>query len=151
MITASNAGDPKPEETLRTQAKKFARITAINEPTTAITALSITKAVSSLDDRPKLVNIKAVKHALGGQYLIHIFLGPVPPKESTCLYAVSPNHVRTFSPLGQDTKTSCGKYKVNQAANMEVTGQVPLTIALTKRYFADELESLSEAHIIKYL
>ncbi|TXC10904.1 hypothetical protein FocTR4_00007831 [Fusarium oxysporum f. sp. cubense] len=56
MITASNAGDPKPEETLRTQAKKFARITAINEPTTAITALSITKAVSSLDDRPKVID-----------------------------------------------------------------------------------------------
>ncbi|ENH75899.1 Tyrosinase [Fusarium oxysporum f. sp. cubense race 1] len=184
MIVANNAGDPKPEKTLRTRAQKFARVTKIEEPTTAVTALSIDKSVSQLDGRselvdalpevevPKvkvpedrslrklvpennylewLVNIKAVKHTLGGEYLVHIFLGPVPPEESTCLYAVSPNHVGTFSPLGQDTKTSCGKCKADQAGRMEITGQIPLTIALVERYFADELESLSEAHVIEYL
>ncbi|KAF5719509.1 tyrosinase precursor [Fusarium globosum] len=184
MIGASNAGDPKPEETLRTRAQRLARVTKIEQPTTAITALSIAKSVSQLDGRselvdalpevevPKvtvpedrslrklvtdnsylewLVNIKAVKHTLGGDYLVHIFLGPVPPEETTCLYAVSPNHVGTFSPLGQDADTSCGKCKADQAGRMEITGQIPLTIALVERYFADELESLSEAHVIEYL
>ncbi|WZH45776.1 Tyrosinase [Fusarium acuminatum] len=184
MIAANKAGDKKPEETLRTRAKKLARVTAIKEPTTAITALSIAKAVSQIDDSsdvikalpdlqvPKvkvpedrsldrlvtensylewLVNIKAVKHTLGGEYLVHVFLGPVPSEETTCLYAVSPNHVGTFSPLGQDAETSCDKCKRDQATGMRITGQIPLTIALVERYFADELESLEEAHVINYL
>ena len=184
MVAASNAGNTKPAEALQTRAKRLARVTAIEEPTTAFTALSIAKAVSSLYGRkevidalpdvqvPKvkvpedrslrklvpensylewLVNIKAMKHVLGGQYLVHVFLGPVPSEESTCLYAVSPNHVGTLSPLGQDPKTSCGKCKADQAANMEITGQIPLIIALAERYFADELESLSESHVIEYL
>ncbi|GKU23060.1 unnamed protein product [Fusarium langsethiae] len=184
MIAANNAGDKKPEETLRTRAKKLARVTAIKEPTTAITALSIAKAVSQIDESsdvinalpdlqvPKvkvpedrsldrlvaensylewLVNIKAVKHTLGGEYLVHVFLGPVPSEETTCLYAVSPNHVGTFSPLGQDAETSCDKCKRDQATGMQITGQIPLTIALVERYFADELESLEEAHVINYL
>ncbi|KAF5689742.1 tyrosinase precursor [Fusarium circinatum] len=184
MVAASNAGNLKPEEALRTRAKKLARVAAAKEPTTAITALSLAKAVSSLDGRPELiealpdvpvpkvkvpedrslrklvpensylewlVNIKAVKHALDGQYLVHVFLGPVPSEEATCLYAVSPYHVGTFSPLGQEIETSCGKCKVDQAANMEITGQIPLTIALAERYFADELESLSETHVIEFL
>ncbi|KAF4456902.1 tyrosinase precursor [Fusarium austroafricanum] len=184
MIAASNTGDQKPEEALRARAKKLARVTAIDEPNTAITALSLAKAVSppastseliaalpslevptvnipekrSLKNLVKdnsylewLVNIKAVKHTLRGEYLVHVFLGPVPEEESTCLYTVSPYHVGTFSPLGQNTETSCSKCKRDQVAGMEITGQIPLTIALAERYLADELESLSEPHVIEYL
>jgi tyrosinase len=184
MIVANNAGDTKPEETLRTRAKKLARVTAAEPPSTAITALSIAKAVDSapvpspilaalppvevpnvqipdgksLSNLAKdksylewLVNIKAVKHTLNGEYLVHVFLGRVPEEEATCLYAVSPYHVGTFSPLGQDGDTACDKCQQDQARGMEITGQIPLTIALAERYFANELESLSEEHVIGYL
>ncbi|KAF9775275.1 hypothetical protein IL306_006642 [Fusarium sp. DS 682] len=56
MIVASNAGDPKPEETLRTRAKKLARVTAIEEPTTTVTALAIAKAESSIDGSSAVVS-----------------------------------------------------------------------------------------------
>ncbi|KAJ3538313.1 hypothetical protein NM208_g5955 [Fusarium decemcellulare] len=98
-----------------------------------------------------LVNIKAVKHALGGQYLVHIFLGPVPQDESTVLYAISPYHVGTFSPFGQEEGTSCGKCQEDQAAGIEITGQIPLTIALAERYFAGQLSSLDEEDVKAYL
>lgn len=98
-----------------------------------------------------LVNIKAVKHALGGQYGVHIFLGDVPEEELTTLYVVSPYHVGTFSPFGQDEETSCGKCKDDQAAGLEITGQIPLTIALAERYFAGQLPSLEEEDVKAYL
>ncbi|KAF7556599.1 hypothetical protein G7Z17_g1343 [Cylindrodendrum hubeiense] len=183
MITASKAGDKQPEATLRTRAKKLARIDAVDSPSTAITALSLAQAVSptpesrlaavlppldvpsiqvpdgrSLAQLAKgdtylewLVNIKAVKHTLDGQYLVHIFLGRVPPEESTVLYAVSPYHIGTFSPLGQSEETGCEKCQHDQAAATEITGQIPLTIALAERYFAGELDSLLKEDVIKYL
>ncbi|KAL2672722.1 hypothetical protein Neosp_013436 [[Neocosmospora] mangrovei] len=98
-----------------------------------------------------LVNIKAVKHALGGQYGVHIFLGPVPEEETTNLYVVSPYHVGTFSPFGQGDETSCGKCKEDQADSLEITGQIPLTIALAERYFAGQLRSLEEDDVKAYL
>ncbi|KAM5360882.1 hypothetical protein ACJZ2D_013449 [Fusarium nematophilum] len=98
-----------------------------------------------------LVNIKAVKHALGGRYLVHVFLGPVPLEEPTVLYAISPYHVGTFSPFGQAEETSCGKCQEDQAARVEITGQIPLTIALAERYFAGQLPSLGEEDVKTYL
>lgn len=183
MIMASKAGDEQPEATLRRRAKKLARVHAVENPSTAITALSLAQAVSpttesrlatalppldvpnvqlpngrSLAHLAKgdtylewLINIKAVKHTLGGEFLVHVFLGRVPPEESTILYAVSPYHVGTFSPLGQSEDTACGKCQRDQAAGTEITGQIPLTIALAERYFAGELDSLLEEDVIKYL
>lgn len=98
-----------------------------------------------------LVNIKAQKHTLEGEYLVHIFLGPVQETESTILYSVSPYHVGTFSPLGQPEDTRCGKCQQDQAARTEITGQIPLTIALVERYFAGALSSLDENDVISYL
>ncbi|KAI8651642.1 Tyrosinase [Fusarium keratoplasticum] len=98
-----------------------------------------------------LVNIKAVKHALAGQYGVHVFLGDVPEEEPTTLYVVSPYHVGTFSPFGQDEETSCGKCKEDQAAGLEISGQIPLTIALAERYFAGQLPSLEEEDVKDYL
>lgn len=113
--------------------------------------LSVAKLVKGQTYLEWLVNIKAVKHALGGQYGVHIFLGPVPDEELTTLYVVSPYHVGTFSPFGQDEETSCGRCKEDQAADLEITGQIPLTIALAERYFAGQLDSLEEAHVKAYL
>ncbi|KAI0396742.1 common central domain of tyrosinase-domain-containing protein [Xylariaceae sp. FL0594] len=98
-----------------------------------------------------LFNIKAQKHALGGQYQVHVFLGPVPEEEPTVSYAVSPYHVGTFAPLGQPKTTKCGKCKKDQAASTEVSGQIPLTIALAERYFSGELASFDEEEIVEYL
>ncbi|KAF4455889.1 tyrosinase precursor [Fusarium albosuccineum] len=183
MITASKAGDEKPETILRGRAEKLARVTAAEPPSTAITALSLAVAGSdntqsqlvsalpplevpsiqvpdgrSLVNLAKgdsylewLVNIKAVKHTLEGEYLVHVFLGRVPEEEPTCLYTVSPYHIGTFSPLGQSADTGCGKCKRDQAAGTQITGQIPLTIALAERYFAGELENLSEDEVIAYL
>lgn len=88
-----------------------------------------------------LVNIKAQKHAPGGEHLVHIFLGRVREDEPTILYSISPYHVGTFAPLGQSEKTRCGKCQEDQAARTEITGQIPLTIALIERYFAGVLKS----------
>jgi tyrosinase len=184
MIIESKAGDEQPEAILRKQAEKLARINAVTNPPTAITALSLAQAASpttesllakalppldvptiqvpdgrSLAHLAKgdtylewLVNIKAVKHALGGEYSVHIFLGRrVPPEEPTTLYAVSPYHVGTFTPLGQSEATACSKCQRDQAAGTEITGQIPLTIALAERYFAGQLNSLQEEDVIKYL
>lgn len=98
-----------------------------------------------------LVNIKAQKHTLGGEYLVHVFLGPVQEDESTILYSVSPYHVGTFSPLGQPEETRCGKCQQDQRARTEITGQIPLTIALVERYFAGAMDSLDEGDVITYL
>jgi tyrosinase len=186
MIAATNAGDEKPEVTLRKRAKRLAQIDAVDQPSTALTMLSLVRATAptatagepsfasalppvqipsieipdgrSLTALAKndrylewLFNIKAQKHALGGGYLVHVFLGPVPQEEATIRYSISPYHVGTFSPLGQPQGTGCGKCQRDQAAGTEVTGQIPLTIALAERYFEGTLDSLSEDDVIRYL
>lgn len=98
-----------------------------------------------------LFNIKAEKHSLGGEYLVHVFLGPVPRDELTHLYTASPFHVGTFTPLGQSVDTGCGKCQRDQAARTEITGQIPLTIALVERYFAGMLDGFSENQVVEYL
>ncbi|KAM0544970.1 hypothetical protein ACHAPJ_011550 [Fusarium lateritium] len=98
-----------------------------------------------------LVNIKAEKHAFGGQYAVHIFVGPIPEHETTALYGSSPYHVGTFFPFGQSEQTSCGKCQEDQAAGLEITGQIPLTIALAERYFAGQLPGLDETAVKEYL
>lgn len=180
MIMDSKRGVDQHEAMLRQRAKRFARIVAVEQPSTAVTALSLAQAMTphsvalpltpiavpnvSVPDGKSLaalaedgtylewlVNIKAAKHTLGGSYLVHVFLGRVPEQESTTLYCVSPYHIGTFSPLGQEGDTGCGKCKDAQAAGMAVTGQIPLTIALAERYFAGELGSLSENDVVPYL
>lgn len=98
-----------------------------------------------------LFNIKAQKHTLDGEYTIHVFLGSVEDDEPTSFYPMSPFHVGFFSPLGQSEETKCGKCKIDQSDGLEVTGQIPLTIALVERYFAGLLESLEEDDVISYL
>ena len=51
-----------------------------------------------------LVNIKAQKYVLGGDFTVHIFLGPV-EEDHSILYPASPNHVGTFSTFGQKEDT----------------------------------------------
>ena len=188
IAMADKAGKKDGEAILRQRALRLSQITDVKKPDTALTALSLAKAISppapeeltgfSLaealepitipdiqipDDRAiaKLIkndkylewlfNIKAQKHTLQGQYSAHVFLGRVPEDEPTVLYPVSPHHVGTFSPLGQPSETKCGKCQDDQNALTEVTGQIPLTIALAERYFAGLLPSLKEEDVISFL
>jgi tyrosinase len=97
-----------------------------------------------------LVNIKAVKHTLDGAFTVHVFLGPV-QEERALLWPASPNHVGTFATFGQSQDTECTKCQQDQADNMEVTGQIPLTLALTERYLAGILPDLSEDNVVPFL
>lgn len=56
-----------------------------------------------------LVNIKAQKYVLGGDFTVHVFLGPV-EEDSPILYPASPNHVGTFSTFGQKEGTRVSIY-----------------------------------------
>ena len=97
-----------------------------------------------------LTNLKAQKHTLDGKYSVHIFLGPA-EETHPYLWGLAPNHVGTFAPLGQAANTACGKCQQDQAEDTQVTGQIPLTIALTERYLAGQLESIKPEHVVPYL
>lgn len=97
-----------------------------------------------------LVNIKAEKHALDGSVQVHVFLGPV-QEDDVALWPFSPNHVGTFATLGQGDQTACAKCQRDQADRTQVTGQIPLTLALTERYLAQIIPDLTEDTVIPYL
>lgn len=97
-----------------------------------------------------IVNIKAQRHALDGQYSVHVFLDAV-EDTNVALWPLSPHHVGTFAPLGQASGTGCTKCQVDQADNREVTGQIPLTLALMERYLAGLVDDLSVEKVAPYL
>ena len=97
-----------------------------------------------------LVEIKSQKHAMGGEFTVHVFLGPV-EEDNPALYPISPNHVGTFSTFGTGQDTGCIKCQKDQAADQQVTGQIPLTIALVERYFAQMLGGLQPDVVVPYL
>ena len=98
-----------------------------------------------------IANIKAAKHALNGRYAVHVFLGPADNESDVSLWPVVPTHVGTFSPLGQPQDTACEKCQEDQAAHLEVTGQIPLTIALVERYLAGNVNDLTPESVVPYL
>jgi tyrosinase len=62
-----------------------------------------------------------------------------------------PTHVGTFAPLGQPEDTSCEKCQEDQENALEVTGQIPLTVALVERFLAGIIHDLSPTHVVPYL
>ena len=97
-----------------------------------------------------LVNIRSEKHALDGGYKVYVFLGP-PDETNVALWSASPNYVGLFSPLGQGENTGCEKCQEDQRDRLEVTGQIPLTIALLERLLADIIENLDESTVERFL
>ncbi|KAF2865458.1 hypothetical protein BDV95DRAFT_632307 [Massariosphaeria phaeospora] len=97
-----------------------------------------------------LVDIRAKKHTLGGNFVVHVFLGN-PDDENSFLYIADPNHVAIFSTFGTDDTTGCQNCKSGQEAHLEVTGQIPLTLALVERYFAGKLDGITSDDVIPYL
>lgn len=97
-----------------------------------------------------LVNIKAEKHALGGEYSVTVFLGPVEEQE-VILWPISPNFVGTSAPFGQTGDTECGKCRDDQREHLQITGQIPLTLALIERYLAQIVPDIGVDTVVPYL
>lgn len=97
-----------------------------------------------------LVNIKAEKHALGGSYSVGVFLGAADEFEPA-LWEFSPHYVGAFAPFGQGAETSCAKCQDAQRDNLNVTGQIPLTLALMERYLVNILPDLDPQTVTRYL
>ncbi|KZL81883.1 tyrosinase precursor [Colletotrichum incanum] len=97
-----------------------------------------------------LVNIKAEKAELGGNYVVHVFLGD-PDDDTPLLYVTNHSHVGAFATFGQNEDTACRNCQEGRASGQRITGQIPLTIALAERYVAGLVESLTPEHVIPYL
>ncbi|KIW29400.1 uncharacterized protein PV07_05217 [Cladophialophora immunda] len=97
-----------------------------------------------------LVNIRAEKHSLGGDFAVHVFLDS-PDDANSYLYLADPSHVAMFSTFGTNEQTGCGKCREGQDAQILVTGQIPLTIALVERYLAGKLDGIASEDVIPYL
>lgn len=97
-----------------------------------------------------LVDIKAEKHTNNGDFEVHVFLGD-PRDEDPALYIFNQNHVASFNTLGQSPETGCEKCKSDQAARTNVTGQIPLTLALVERYQAGLVDGLTPEIVEPYL
>ncbi|KAF9878953.1 hypothetical protein CkaCkLH20_03853 [Colletotrichum karsti] len=97
-----------------------------------------------------LVNIRAVKADLGGNYVVHVFLGS-PDDADPVLYPTNHSHVGAFATFGQGEKTACGNCQQGRARGQQITGQVPLTLALVERYLAGMVDSLEPEDVVPYL
>lgn len=97
-----------------------------------------------------LFNVKAERHAQGGKYSVHLFLDAV-EEENIALWPMSPHYVGSFAPFGQAADTMCENCKDQQDAHLEITGQIPLTIALVERYLAQLIPNLSVETVVPYL
>ncbi|KAF2197120.1 Di-copper centre-containing protein [Delitschia confertaspora ATCC 74209] len=143
------------EKGLPANAAEMLNLAANLPPTEVLVEESMAKpALRDLAPENKylewLVNIKAERHTLDGDYAVHIFLGPV-EEEDPFLWPTSPYHVGIFAPLGQAHSTGCSKCQQDQADHTQVTDQIPLTIALVERYFAELIHDLSKDSVTDYL
>ena len=98
-----------------------------------------------------ITNIKAEKHTLDGTYTVHVFLGPADDEPNVGLWPAAPTHVGTFAPLGQPSDTGCEKCQSDQSNNLQVTGQIPLTVALMERYLGGMIRNLKAENVVPYL
>ncbi|KAK1640802.1 hypothetical protein BDP81DRAFT_457782 [Colletotrichum phormii] len=94
-----------------------------------------------------LVNIRAEKAELNGNYIVNIFLGDPDSNTLPLLYVKDHAHVGSFATFGQDENSSCDNCKKGREEKLKITGQIPLTIALVERYLAGQVDSLKPEHI----
>ena len=97
-----------------------------------------------------ITNLKSQKHGVGEPYSVQVFLGQISSPDSR-EWALDANHVGTFTVLGDSQDIACEKCVVDQANKLQVTGQVPLTIALLERYLAREIDGLTPEIVVPYL
>ncbi|KAI3547653.1 hypothetical protein CSPX01_03656 [Colletotrichum filicis] len=98
-----------------------------------------------------LVNIKADKHELDGNYIVNIFIGDPSASAHPLLYMKDHAHVGSFATFGRDEHSSCENCKKGRDEDQRITGQIPLTIALVERYLAGQIDSLAPEHVVAYL
>ena len=97
-----------------------------------------------------ITNLKVQKHALDGTFFVHVFLGEF-NRENPLAWRSDPNLVGTFSVLGESVGTGCKKCKKDREDQLQITGQVPLTLALAERYLAGQIENLTPEKVVPYL
>lgn len=97
-----------------------------------------------------ITNVKVQKHGLDGTFFVHIFLGEF-NRDDPLAWRSDPNLVGTLSVLGENVGTGCKKCKKDREDQLQITGQVPLTLALTERYLAGQIEGLTPQEVIPYL
>ena len=97
-----------------------------------------------------ITNLRALKHGLGGSFSVHIFLGDF-QRDNPSSWPFDPNHVGSFTVLGDSADTGCGKCQQDHHSNLQITGQIPLTIALAERYLAHHLNDLTPNSVVPYL
>lgn len=97
-----------------------------------------------------ITNLKVQKHALDGTFFVHVFLGDF-NRENPLAWRSDPNLVGTFSVLGEIVGTGCKKCKKDREDQLQITGQVPLTLALAERYLAGQIENLTPEKVVPYL
>lgn len=97
-----------------------------------------------------ITNLKAQKHGLGGVFYVHVFLGEF-EIDNPSSWRSAPNAVGKFTVLGDTSDTVCKKCKTDQDNRLQITGQVPLTLALVERYLSHDLENLTPEKVVPYL
>ncbi|KAK6196963.1 hypothetical protein LQW54_010977 [Pestalotiopsis sp. IQ-011] len=97
-----------------------------------------------------LVNIRADKSELDGNFHVHVFLGD-PDDSDPKKYAQNLSYVGVFATFGQDKDTACQNCQDGRAAGIHITGQIPLTIALIERYIGGLVGGLTPEDVVPYL
>ncbi|KAK1700074.1 hypothetical protein BDP55DRAFT_645836 [Colletotrichum godetiae] len=145
---------PKDIATLE-QLQERARVHLKKSPDTGVIELPQGRDVSSLMVKGRylewLVNIRADKTELSGNYIVNVFLGDPSSKTPPLLYMRGHAHVGSFATFGQDEHSPCENCKKGRSEKQRITGQIPLTIALVERYLAGQVDSLKPQHVVQYL
>ncbi|KAL2880634.1 hypothetical protein SGCOL_004008 [Colletotrichum sp. CLE4] len=145
---------PKDIATLE-QLQERARVHLKKSPDTGVIELRQGRDVSSLMIKGRylewLVNIRADKTELSGNYIVNVFLGDPSSKTPPLLYMRDHAHVGSFATFGQDEHSPCENCKKGRSEKQRITGQIPLTIALVERYLAGQVDSLKPQHVVQYL
>ena len=97
-----------------------------------------------------MINVKVQKHARRKTFIVHFSLGDF-DKSKPDLWTFDPYRVGAFTALGDSDSTGCKKCQTDQAANLQITGQIPLTMALVERFLAGIVPDLSADAILPYL
>ena len=98
-----------------------------------------------------LICIKVQKYALKRSFYVHFFLGDIAAEPANWL--ADPNQLGTFTVFTSNPEASgCEKCKAGQAAELLITGVVPLTGALLDRVAWGEIhDSNDRAEMVPYL
>jgi tyrosinase len=153
LLVMSKRGLDEAEKTLLPKANIVKSVEGAPAPA-AVTATASRKLKDLIPADDKylewLVNIKAEKHALGGDYSVLIFLGP-PDDTQPSQWQFSPLFVGAFYPFGQSKETGCANCQDAQRDHTNITGQIPLTLALMERYLVGIIPDMQNSTVVEYL